>query len=217
MNFLTFLTIVSVFVSSSISFAGPAEDFAAECARKGLETRGMKRFSTQGADERWFFNASELLHVGAGKFWTGDWKNAAENQQNPIPFLAHFQQLLAEKGIELLLVPVPTKASIYPDKLNGRFKAGEPFSTKPFLELIEAAGLTVLDLEPVFAAERAAGKKIYCEQDSHFSPHACAVIAKLAIDRVREKSWFQGQPRPLEIQRSAPTELGIVGDQVPEE
>jgi alginate O-acetyltransferase complex protein AlgJ len=69
----------------------------------------------------------------------------------------------------------------------------------------------VLDLETVFKAERAKGdaNQLYCATDSHWSPYACQVVAKLVADKLKTNpavaqaagSGFATLPvQPLEFQ-----------------
>lgn len=214
MKLANFLLSVFAILTLAQAQAAPAEDFAAACAKLGA---AAERHASPGEDPKWYFGTQEMLHTGTGEFWKKPWATTAANGQDPVPFLVHFQQLLAAKGVDLLIVPVPAKTTIYPDKVDSGFKPGDPFATKPFYEILEAAGLTVLDLEPVFAEERANGAKMHCEQDAHYTPYACEVIAKLIAERIGDEDWFRAQSRPLKITRGPATELGIVGDQAPEE
>tara|TARA_R110002096_G_scaffold91625_14_gene207329 strand:+ start:2554 stop:3600 length:1047 start_codon:yes stop_codon:yes gene_type:complete len=208
---LALLTLLPAF-----STADPAEDFAAHCQKLGLESREAGKPSTQGEDRDWFFLTSELLHAGTGQFWTRDWAEVAINKQDPVPFMVQFQDLLQARGIELLVVPIPAKTSIHPDKVSSKFGVDAPYPAKPFLDQLTSAGLTCLDLEPVFKAERAAGNKMHCEQDAHFTPHACAVISKLIAQRYQDADWFTPQPESGFL-RSEGKDLIIIGDQVPED
>ncbi len=203
-------------LDSSEAQEAKAANFAAHCAELGQQAQADAKPSLQGEDEKWFFLTKELLHSGTGQFWAKDWAEVTTNQQDPIPFLVQFHELLKARGIDLLLVPIPAKTSIYPDKVAAQFEVGTPYPTKPFFDEIAEAGISVLDLEPVFQAERAAGNKMHCEQDAHYSPYACQVISQLIVDRIRDADWFQAQPREAFL-RSAPQDLVIVGDQVPAE
>ena len=82
---------------------------------------------------------------------------------------------------KLLIVPVPAKVGIYPERLGKNIKV-EPQAA--FLQRLQEAGLNVLDLEPVFAEHRKdpANRPLYLAQDSHWSPEGCRVAAE-AISR----------------------------------
>jgi len=46
-------------------------------------------------------------------------------QPDPLPAILEFRDQLAERGIELLLVPVPVKASVHPGLLSRRYAAND--------------------------------------------------------------------------------------------
>lgn len=94
----------------------PADAFAKECAGRVRDGQA----SVRGDDPAWFFLNRELKQLGAGKFWEKDWAEIAANKSDPTPHMVKFNDLLKEKGVRLILVPVPVKAAIYPDKLAAR-------------------------------------------------------------------------------------------------
>lgn len=179
------------------------------------EERIEEKPNVQGDDSAWFFLVRELKQMGLGQFWKSDWSQFAQNQTNPIPSMVALNDLLAAKGIDLIVVPIPAKASIYPDKLDASFGPGDPYPLTPFLESMRSAGLEVIDLEPTMRQLREAEpeNKLWCEQDAHYSPLACEIVAELVKTALEKKDWFAGQPKE-EFARTEPTALEIVGDQV---
>ncbi|MCP5540019.1 MAG: hypothetical protein H7A52_07760 [Akkermansiaceae bacterium] len=187
-----------------------AAAFAAEAGKRVEEKPNVP-----GDDPAWYFLTRELKQVSLGDFWEKDWKEVARNQTDPLPSMVEFNDLLKGKGVELIVAPIPAKATIYPDKLAGGFAPGEAPSLAPFIGKMRAAGLRVIDLEPVFLARRASNpdEKLYCEQDAHYSPLACEIVAELVKKEVENAEWFQAQAKEA-IVRGEPTELEITGDQV---
>ncbi len=182
--------------------------FAAEALK-----RIQPRPSVRGDDAGWFFLVKELKHLSTGRFWEKPWEEVAANGSDPIPSILEFHELLAKKGISLLLVPVPAKAGIYPDKLAGGFAPGEVAAIAPLLEKISLAGVKVLDLEPRFLEDRTVDPErlLYCRQDAHFSPAAIEVLAEL-ISEEAKKIVTPGQSADLSI--GDEEILSLVGDQI---
>jgi hypothetical protein len=183
-----------------------------EAAAKSAEA--AETFSVSGAAKGWFFLKSELRQAGLGKYWEQPWEAVVANpgKESPIPYMVEFQKALAEKGVELMVVPIPMKASIYPDHFDANFGPGDPYALRPLYEKMRAEGLNVLDLEPILAALRATGK-LYCEQDAHYSPRACEIIAASLAKKIKTKTWAAGL-KPDTIVRSEATEIKITGDLV---
>lgn len=201
---------------SGFANAQTADQFAALCKRLGLQTQEERRASFQGEDTSWFFLTKELLHTGTGQFWEKDWAEIAVNKQNPIPFMVQFHETLQARDIELLIVPIPAKTSVYPDKVSSTFTIDSPYPSTTFFEQLSEAGLICLDLEQVFRSERAAGNKMHCEQDAHFTPYACKVISRQIVNRYQDAEWFKSYPKAKFV-RSSVMDLVIVGDLVPED
>jgi alginate O-acetyltransferase complex protein AlgJ len=178
---------------------------------EAAQSRIKEQSNVRGDDPEWFFLTKELRHVATGKFWEKPWEEVAKNETDPVPSIVEFANQLASQDVRLVVVPVPPKAVIYPDKLDSDFQPGDAHSAFPFLERLLEAGVNVIDLESEFLAAREEGDDIqwYCKQDAHFSPAAIERIADLILrnqgmDAVEESSVTQGEPE----------ELVIVGDQI---
>ncbi len=178
---------------------GWAEPFPAVCARLAAEAEAESRMVVEGRDG-WLFLAGELRHVGAGPFWgeaaVAVSRASRPEQADPLPVIVDFKQQLDELGIELLLVPVPPKALIYPDGLVERAAPGEPpASVLPeFYSRLREQGVNVLDLAPLFHRERAemapGAPDLYCRQDSHWSVQGCRLAARALAQELSGREWL---------------------------
>ncbi len=185
---------------------GDASGFAAIAAAKVGD--GV---NVQGDDNAWFFLNRELKQMALGAFWEGDWAGVAANGTDPIPSMVEFNNLLKEKGIELIAVPVPAKASIYPDKLDASAKPSDPIALSPIIERLKSEGVNAIDFEKIAREYRAANPdvKLWCEQDAHYTPTTAKMIAELVAKEIGDKVAGTGS-----FTRAAETEIEIVGDQI---
>ena len=117
--------------------------------------------------------------------------------RDPFAAIAAFRDELALRGIRLVVVPVPNKESVYPDKVTRR-AAGQDGTrcrrTSDLLERLCKAGVETVDLFAVFAETRqrqpeAANTRLYLVQDSHWSPAGVAVAAGAAAERILKQGW----------------------------
>ncbi len=200
------LILIALTYPSSGDESARNDAFAAEALAR-IEAKP----SVPGDESGWFFLVRELRHLSTGRFWESDWTETAANATDPVPSMIEFHELLKERGVELILAPVPAKGRIYPEKLDNDFKANDAVSLTPFLDRLRDEGLKVVDLDALFRSERLSGSdvKLYCEQDAHYSPVA---IERLA-DAILSESGLEGQPAESLVQLSEQT-LSIVGDQV---
>jgi len=165
---------------------------AALKARLAAMPAGSKALA--GSDGFLFFNRSISYLLG------GDLAKQKKDR-NPIPTIVAFRKLLAKHGVDLLFVPVPTKAEVFPDRAAsrpgkdaglGKFagKVANPFERKFLLDLA-AQGVETVDLLPALLATRADDKApAYQAQDTHWTTRGLELAAKLVAERIRHYPWY---------------------------
>ena len=90
----------------------------------------------------------------------------------PLRAITAFRDALAERGIRLVVVPAPGKASVYPERLARRAaRSAQPVSahTERLIRALEARDIEVVNLFDVYAAaKRESGDNaLYLTQDTH--------------------------------------------------
>ena len=153
---------------------------------QAAEAKGAMTVSGRGG---WLFLAPELRHLGVGPFWGESAAKVSRamkpDQADPLPAIADFRDQLTAMGIELLIVPVPPKAIVYPDGLLDKISndpAGRPArldtALQAFYEQLRLKGIHVLDLTSVFMKNRSNPEgALFCRQDSHWSGAGCVLAA----------------------------------------
>jgi hypothetical protein len=129
---------------------------------------------------------------------------------DPIPAIVDFRDQLAARGINLLVVPVPDKESIYPDRVTSRarpLRAALAPRTEALMARLRESRVETIDLFNIFGNARRAGADsgaaLYLAQDTHWSPAGVRIAARAVADRLEELGW--AQPGRVEYQeRSAP-------------
>jgi alginate O-acetyltransferase complex protein AlgJ len=163
-----------------------AEDFAAT-VKSILAAAPEDALSVQGADKNWFFLRKELEHLSVGDLAAADMAKANKEGTDPIPVMAKYAEELKALGVDLLVVPVPPKASIYPEKLSEKLDANSPPSMGAFFGKLKGVGVEVMDLEALLKEARVKypDKQLYCATDSHWSPFTAQLVAKMVADRYK--------------------------------
>lgn len=189
------------------------DQFRKVCAGKAEELRKAGAAGLAGQDGYYFF-VNDLHHYGAGPFWGADAARASlsedKERADPLPAILDFHAQCRKAGVTLILVPVPGKAVVYPDKLDPalRPKAGLDAVHQAFYELLRKDGLEVIDLLPDFLALRQKGVDTHCKQDSHWSPAGmqCAAtrIAEIVQRNVPpgKQPWSKDVPGRQEVKRT---------------
>ena len=186
-----------------------ATAFRAECAKKAATGEDI---AIPGADG-WLVLRAELRHIGVGPFW-GEAaakvsRASSPEKADPLPAIIDFHEQLKAAGIELILAPVPCKALVNADKLGGPAEGRLDTVHQEFYQQLAAKGVKVLDLADAFAKEKAKGPLLYCKTDTHWSPYACELTAKLIKERLGAPAWLRATPGAFTTTTEKRT---IVGD-----
>ncbi|MCX6874745.1 MAG: hypothetical protein NTW21_13195 [Verrucomicrobia bacterium] len=211
-------TIYSLFISFccltafAADGADPGAAFRAECAKKAATGEDI---SIPGADG-WLFLRAELRHIGVGPFW-GEAaakvsKASSPEKADPLPAIIDFHAQLKAAGIELILAPVPCKALVYADKLGGPAEGRVDAVHQEFYQQLAAKGVKILDLAEAFTKEKAKGPLLYCKTDTHWSPYACELTAKLIKERLGSPAWLKAKPGAFTITTGKRTITGDLTD-----
>lgn len=162
--------------------------------RRMLRKRPGKLKALVGRKGFLFFRDSLACLVG------GDPREQQEGK-NPYPAIVVFRDHLAERGVDFLLVPVPAKPEVFPDRLlPGRFALDElpvlnPHGRKFLFELAEA-GVEVIDLLPAFLDARARRgpdeELVYQHQDTHWTDRGLRLAAGIIAERIERYPWYAG-------------------------
>ena len=170
----------------------------------------------------WFFFLPELQHLVAGPFWGENAKKVSNisnpDYADPLPAILDFKAQLDSVNIDLLLVPVPAKAAIYPEMLvtgtDIPIKRTELISLfsqhRQFYRLLRQKGVQVLDLTEVFLDHRSK-YQVYCRQDTHWSSHACLLAAKEIGRTIGNPDWRKRAVNQTPYRLST-VQVEIVGD-----
>ena len=154
-----------------------------------------KKAAAGAGEDGWLFFAGELRLLSVGQFWGDAAAKVSRARKpelaNPIPAILDFQHQLKARGIELVVVPVPPKAAIYPEKIVPGFdlRTHDPAPVLgQFYEELRAAGIDVINLSPVLIQNREHQRgPVFCKTDSHWSGIGCVLAAQAIAEHVRRK------------------------------
>jgi alginate O-acetyltransferase complex protein AlgJ len=174
-----------------------------------------------GADG-WLFFTPELRALSVGKFW-GEQALKVSRSSNPqyadpLAAIVDFNDQLRKSGIELLIVPVPAKAVVYPEKISklatdadAKLSSHLDPNHQEFYELLRKRGVSLLDLTPRFIEQRhEAGPPLYCKTDTHWSGRAVDLAAQAIESLIQDRPWLKAVPKSR--YGSKTREIEITGD-----
>lgn len=189
-----FWSALAATLAGQTAFSEAQQKFATELAAKSQNLETKKAAAGPG-EEGWLFFTGELRLLSLGRFWGDEAAKVsrARNPElaNPLPAILDFQHQLKARGIHLVIVPVPPKAAIYPEKIVPGFEltAGDPAPVlRQFYGELRAAGVDVLDLSPVLIQNREHPRgPVFCKTDSHWSGIGCVLAAQAIAEHIRGK------------------------------
>jgi hypothetical protein len=124
--------------------------------------------------------------------------NDAAITDDIIGSILDFKNQLAARGIDLLLVAMPGKPSIYPDLCNSRVSptlSGKLSHTRVVLDRLQQAGVETVDLFSALAHERerdaSCRDSLYLSTDTHFKGRGVLTAARTIAQRVRQYPWYK--------------------------
>lgn len=136
-----------------------------------------------GRDDWWFYRQDVQYLVepcparAAGKM----------GREAAVEAAVSFRDQLAKRGIRLLVVPVPGKPGVYPEKLAVRAnRRGDEIHghTRQMIADLKAASVETVDLFEVLV-HKSAGES-YLARDTHWTPQGARAAAEAVARRVRE-------------------------------
>jgi len=118
-------------------------------------------------------------------------------KDDPLSAIIAFRDQLSRKGIRLLVIPMPVKPSVYPEKLSRRVVSrGQSFSphTLELISKLRAAGVEVSNLFETFRGLREKislpeSESYYLVRDTHWSGKAVIIAAEAVAEQIRRLGW----------------------------
>ena len=177
------------------------ELFGQSLAEKATEAETQKTTVVSGK-EGWLFFAPELRHLSVGQFWGDAAKRVSRASSpefaDPLPAILDFKAQLDKAGIKLIFVPIPAKATIYPEMISEHGNStirGDTYHQK-FYDILRDHGVNVLDLTPLFLKNRFTDAgPVYCKQDTHWSGQGCVLAAEAIAKALGTPPWVKEIPK----------------------
>jgi len=129
-------------------------------------------------------------------------RSVSLGQDDPVVAIVDMAAQLRARGIDLLVLPVPGKPSIYPDRLWARLASDANVSgnTTTFRQELERQGIQTLDMQRVLSEARVAhpSPELYMKTDTHWSGTGVRIAAEAIAEHLRTVARVRDSvpPRP---------------------
>ncbi len=167
-----------------------------------------------------------LFYRSSLDYVTGGDLRAQPPGKDPFDTIVAFKDYLASLGVDFLLVPIPTKSEVFPDKVvkiegEDQLPILNPYGRKFFAEL-GRAGVEVIDLLPMYLKARSneedGQEPLYISSDTHWTDKGLRMAAARLAKRIRSYPWFEetfGEPVAYETEEVTFTHEGDLVSRLP--
>ena len=141
-------------------------------------------------EEGWYFYTNDRnLEIGMGTHFhsTNELEEIASNQ-------IRIQRALKKRGIDYVLVFVPSKASVYPEYINGgKYQVGSTLIDQVTTYLQEHTTIPVINVKPDLVKAKTE-QELYFRTETHWNHAGAYVGYEAIIKRLNELGMIQTQP-----------------------
>ena len=99
---------------------------------------------------------------------------------DPVSAIVDFKEQLQQRGIELIVVPIPVKAAMQPGKISARPVTGD-LVNRSWLKLqkrLTENGVRLFDVRPILHKYATDGKDVFLARDTHWRPESMRAVAE---------------------------------------
>ena len=117
----------------------------------------------------------------------------------PLEAITAFHEALKAHGVDLILLPIPGKSTIYPEYLSKRYDTNLVTPVNPhtdeFFQKLKDKGIRILDPANVLWKGKSKIDTVYMKQDTHWSPQGMGLVANYLAEFISSNGWIEGAPR----------------------
>jgi alginate O-acetyltransferase complex protein AlgJ len=139
-------------------------------------------------------------------------------ESRPFEAIIAFNNTLKEQNVDLILLPIPGKSSIYPEHLTKRYKSefDPPVNiyADEFFQKLRDEGIKIVDPANIlWKTKELQDKMLYLEQDTHWSPNGMEIVARYLSDDIIANALVDCiSKESYKIQRDRVTRYGDLYD-----
>jgi alginate O-acetyltransferase complex protein AlgJ len=149
-----------------------------------------------GCDDWLFYEPGMRYLTGPGFLFPRQLKRRAREgiasastpQPDPVKAIVHFRDQLKQRGVELIVMPVPTKATVHPDKFVRGVQLRNVLllntSYVDLLDQLQERGVHVFECLPLITDAKFMSGPRYLKTDSHWVPMAVSRIAESLAESI---------------------------------
>jgi hypothetical protein len=144
--------------------------------------------------------------IAAARSWE------APPQPDPGAAILDFKRQLEARGIALVVMPTPGKATIHPERLSNRYSGHESpphnRSYASFVRDLEGHGVVVFDPSAVITGLRTVETPAFLATDSHWRPEVVEAVASRLVEVLVARTGLTRAASPYRFHRTSVANIG---------
>lgn len=132
------------------------------------------------AKDGWLFYDKDILYLTGDNIPTNN-NLFRKETVSPAKCITDFSRQLKRMGIELVIMPIPLKPQLYPEKLNPLYPETDILQNQGyarFIEELKEMGIQLFDPTTILLSMKKNGKDIFLKTDTHWTPEAMETVAE---------------------------------------
>ncbi len=131
---------------------------------------------------------------------SGDASVGSAVQPDPVLAITDFKKQLEARNIHLVLMPVPVKGVVEPERFSGRYDSGSRAAVQnpsydDFLNRIQEAGVEVVDVtDALIQNKEKTGRSQFLKTDTHWTPEGMELAAALLAEKIKSLNGITPEP-----------------------
>ena len=114
---------------------------------------------------------------------------------DPVAVIADFRDRLAERGVDLWVIPAPVRPWIVPQQTGASWAPPAPWiysdAYDGFVDALREEGVTTIDLLPAFRRRALFDPSGYVHRtDPHWTGKGVVLAARILAQRIRQQPWY---------------------------
>jgi alginate O-acetyltransferase complex protein AlgJ len=110
-------------------------------------------------------------------------------QPDPVKAIVDFSRQLSARGVQLIMVPVPVKPSIHPEKISAYNFTRPPANPdwETFLQKLQESDIKVFDSRPLLYDYARKNDAAFLTKDTHWLPAAMDMVAEALAAKIQKE------------------------------
>lgn len=128
----------------------------------------------------WLFYEKDISYLTGHPIVSIDTHASNQGKKSPAACISDFAKQLENQGIKLVIMPIPLKPLLYPEKLNNSYSENNILQNQgynTFIAELKSRNIQVFDPTEILQSMKKKKEKVFLKTDTHWTPEAMEKVA----------------------------------------